>query len=91
VPGLAMKHARIQMLAMLASVVLLCGRERPARMAAEGSLEYGYTVYAQCVAAQGAGSAQSETSRQNYEPSQRSYDQSLRGAEQQPADSSWTN
>jgi hypothetical protein len=60
-----MKHARIQMLAMLASV-LLCGRERPARMAAEGSLEYAYTVYAQCVAAQGAGSAQSETSRQNY-------------------------
>lgn len=83
-----MKHTRIPILAILTSV-LLWGCEGPAQMAAEGSLEQADAVYAQCVAAQGAGSAECETSRQNYE-SQRSYDQSLRGAEQQPTESSWT-
>jgi hypothetical protein len=60
-------------------------------MAPEGSLEQADAVYAQCVAAQSAGSAECETSRRNYESSQRSYAQSLRGAEQQAADSSWTH
>ena len=85
-----MKHARIPMVAILTSV-LLWGCEGPAQMAAEGSLEQADAVYAQCVAAQGAGSAACETSRQNYESSRRSYDQSLRGTEQQPTDSSWTH
>lgn len=89
-PGLAKKHARVQMVAILASV-LLCGCEGPAQMAAEGSLEQADAVYAQCVAAQGPGGAQCEPSRQNYESSQRSYDQTLRGAQPQPTDSSWTN
>ena len=88
--GLAVKHARILLLAILASV-LLWGCEGPGQMAAEGSLEEADAVYAQCVAAQGAGSAACETSRQNYESTQRSYDQSLRGAKQQPTDSSWTH
>jgi hypothetical protein len=85
-----MKRARVQMVAILAGV-LLCGCEGPAQMAAERSVEQADAVYAQCVAAQGAGGAQCETSRQNYESSQRSYDQSLRGSQQQPTDSSWTN
>ena len=88
VAGLAMKHARVRVVAILASV-LLCGCGGPARMATEGSLERADAVYAQCVAAQGASSAQCETSRQKYESSQRS-DQSVHGAEQ-PTDSSWTN
>jgi hypothetical protein len=79
------------MVAILTSV-LLWGCEGAAQMAAEGNLEQADAVYAQCVAAQGAGSAECETLRQNYESSQRSYDQSLRGAEQQqPTDSSWTH
>ena len=85
-----MIHARIPLVAILAGV-LLWGCEGAAQMAAEGSLEQADAVYEQCVAAQGAGSAECESSRQNYESSQRSYDQSLRGAEQQPADSSWTH
>jgi hypothetical protein len=85
-----MKHARIPLVSILASV-LLWSCEGPGQIAAEGSLEQADAVYAQCVAAQGAGSAECETSRQNYESSQRSYDQSLRGAEQQPAESSWTH
>jgi hypothetical protein len=85
-----MKHARIPMVTILASV-LLWGCEAPGQMAAEGSLEQADAVYAQCVAAQGAGSAQCETSRQNYEASEQSYDQILHGADQQPTDSSWTH
>jgi hypothetical protein len=77
------------MMAILASM-LLCGCEGPAQMAAEGNLEQADAVYAQCVAAQGAGSAECETSRQKYESSQSSFDQSLRGTGQQPTESSWT-
>jgi hypothetical protein len=77
------------MVAILASM-LLCGCEGPAQMAAEGSLEQADAVYAQCVAAQGAGSAECETSRQKYESSQSSYDQNLRGTGQRPTESSWT-
>lgn len=84
-----MKHQRIQVVAILASA-LLWGCGAPGQVAAEGSLEQADAVYAQCVAAQGAGSAECETPRQNYESSERSYDQSLRRPEQQPADSSWT-
>jgi hypothetical protein len=84
-----MKHSRIPMLAILASM-LLYGCEGPAQMAAEGSVEQADAAYAQCVAAQGAGSAECETSRQKYESSQSSYDQSVRGTGQQPTESSWT-
>jgi hypothetical protein len=84
-----MKRSRIPMVAILASM-LLCGCEGPAQMAAEGSLEQADAVYAQCVAAQGAGSAECETSRQKYESSQSSYDQNLRGTGQRPTESSWT-
>ena len=85
-----MKHARIPLVAIRARV-LLWSCQGPGQMAAEGSLEQADAVYAQCVAAQSTGSAECETSRRNYESSQRSYAQSLRGAEQQPADSSWTH
>jgi hypothetical protein len=84
-----MKQARIPLMAILASM-LLCACEGPAQMAAEGSLEQADAVYAQCVAAQGAGSAECETARQKYESSQSSYDQSLRGTGPQPTESSWT-
>ena len=85
-----MKHQRIQMVAILASA-LLWGCGAPGQVAAEGSLERADAVYTQCVAAHGAGSAECETPRQNYESSQRSYDESLRSPEQEPTDSSWTH
>ena len=76
-----MKHTRISLLAILAGT-LLWGCEAPGQMGAEGSLEQADAVYAQCVAAPGAVSAKCETSRQNYESSERSLDQSLHGTEQ---------
>jgi len=69
-----MNQKLIPELLILASAAML-GCAAPAEFGMEEKLEQSRAAYTQCVAVNGTGSGMCETARQNYQSSQRSYEQ----------------